>query len=128
MHISIWFNMPSSVVREMEDEKLTQLQTLYDELWSDAKTMIKDMNRSITTVFLFGVTMLIITPLELGTIIEMYARISSGSTSALDYFYLIATSFGSVICAMAGVMMLRWYYKLKNRYVKLIQLEKTIED
>jgi len=53
----------------MEDEKLTQLKTLYDELWSDAKIMIKDMNQSITTVFLFGVTILIIAPLEMGTIV-----------------------------------------------------------
>ena len=31
----------------MEDEKLAELKTVYDELWSDAKTMIKDMNRSM---------------------------------------------------------------------------------
>jgi len=58
----------------------------------------------------------------------MYSRIASGSTSALDFFYLAATAFGSIISAIAGVMTLRWYYKLKNRYAKLIQLEKTIED
>jgi hypothetical protein len=112
----------------MEDEELAQLKTVYDELWSDAKTMIKDMNRNITVVFLFGLTMFAIAPMEFGTVVEMYARITAGSTRWLDYFYLIMTSFGSVISAVAGVAMIRWYYKLKNRYVKLIQLEKTIED
>jgi len=112
----------------MENKELAQLKTVYDELWSDAKTMIKDMNRSITMVFLFGVTMFAIFPIEMGTIIEMYSKIASGSARALDYFYLVATAFGSVVALVAGVMMLRWYYKLKNRYAKLIQLEKTIED
>jgi len=112
----------------MENEKLAQLKMVYDELWSDAKTMIKDMNSSITMVFLFGVMMFVIFPLTIGTIIEMYSRIALGSARALDYFYLVATAFGSVVSVVAGIMMLRWYYKLKNRYAKLIQLEKTIED
>ena len=112
----------------MEDEELAQLKTVYDELWSDAKNMIKDMNRSITLVFLFGVVMLAFCPIELGTVIEMYSKITLGTARALDYFYLVATSFGSVISVVAGVAMLRWYNKLKNRYAKLIQLEKTLED
>ena len=116
------------MVKGMENEELAQLKTVYDELWSDAKTMIKDMNRGITMVFLFGVMMFVIFPLTIGTIIEMYSRIALGSARALDYFYLVATAFGSVVSVVAGIMMLRWYYKLKNRYAKLIQLEKTIED
>ena len=112
----------------MEDDELIQLKTLYDELWGDARTMIKDMNRSITVVFLFGLIMFAIAPMNLGTVVEMYTRISAGSTRWLDYFYLVATSFGIVISLAAGVAMMRWYYDLKNRYAKLIQLEKTFED
>jgi len=112
----------------MENNELAQLKTVYDELWSDAKTMIKDMNNGITMVFLFGLVMFAMFTIEMGTAIRMYSNIASGSVSALDYFYLVATAFGSVVTVVAGVMMLRWYYKLKNRYAKLIQLEKTIED
>jgi hypothetical protein len=112
----------------MENKELAQLKTVYDELWSDAKTMIKDMNRSITMVFLFGLTMFAIVPIEMGTSIEMYSKVASGSARALDYLYLAAGAVGSVVMVVAGVMMIRWYYKLKNRYAKLIQLEKTIED
>jgi hypothetical protein len=36
-----------------EDKELPQLKALYDELWSDARTMIKDMNKSIY-VYLFA--------------------------------------------------------------------------
>jgi len=35
------------VMKELEDEELAQLKTVYDELWRDARTMIKDMNRTI---------------------------------------------------------------------------------
>jgi membrane protein YqaA with SNARE-associated domain len=112
----------------MGDEELSELKKVYDELWRDAKTLIKDMNSNITTVFLFGITMLALSMIEFGTAIKMYSRIAAGSTEALDFFYLVATAFGSIISAIAGVMMLRWYSKLKNRYAKLIQLEKTIED
>ena len=112
----------------MGDDELSELKKVYDELWRDAKTLIKDMNRNITTVFLFGITMLALSPIVMGTVIEMYSRIAAGSTSALDFFYLVATGFGSIVSVIAGVMTLRWYYKLKNRYAKLIQLEKTIED
>jgi len=112
----------------MGDEELSELKKVYDELWRDAKTLIKDMNSNITTVFLFGITMLALSIIEIGTATEMYSRIAAGSTEALDFFYLAATAFGSIVSAIAGVMMLRWYSKLKNRYANLIQLEKTIED
>jgi len=112
----------------MENNELAQLKTVYDELWRDAKTMIKDMNSGITMVFLFGLVMFAIFPMNLGTVLEMYSKIPSGTARALDYFYLVVTAFGSVVTLIAGIGMIRWYYKLKNRYAKLIQLERNIED
>jgi hypothetical protein len=38
-----------------EDNELAELKELYDELWNDGRTMIKDMNRSIY-VYLFAVS------------------------------------------------------------------------
>ncbi|MFC1803623.1 hypothetical protein ACFL0D_06625 [Thermoproteota archaeon] len=116
------------MMKQMENEELSDLKTIYDELWQDARTMVKDMNSSITIVFLFGLTMFAIAPMNLGTVVEMYARITEGSTRWLDYFYLIGTSFGLVISIVAGVAMIRWYNKLKKRYSKLIELEKTLEE
>ena len=115
-------------MKQMEDEELSDLKTVYDELWSDAKNMIKDMNKNITIVFLFGLTLLAIAPMELGTVVQMYARITTGSTSWLNYFYLIGSSIGMVISPVAGIGMIRWYYKLKNRYARLVELEKRLED
>jgi len=116
------------VVMTMEDEELTPLKTLYDELWSDAKTMIKDMNRSISMYFFAGLMGLAMSVVAFGSTISNIAKILSGAAGALEYFYAISTSLGSVILVIYGISMLRWYNKLKNRYSRLMQMEKTIED
>lgn len=112
----------------MENDELPQLKTVYDELWRDAKTMIKDMTRSIKAVFFTGYMMLTIALLTFLSAHQTYMKIVLGSTRTLDYFYLIAESFGVVIMIVAGIWCIRIYYKLKNRYRRLIQLEKAIED
>lgn len=112
----------------MENEELTALKTLYDELWSDARTMIKDLNKSITSIFLFGVVLICMAPINLSTVTDMYSKIAAGSTSALNYFYLVTISLGVIVSLVAGVMMLRYYSQLRNRYAKLIELEKTLGE
>jgi hypothetical protein len=112
----------------MGDEELAHLKTLYDELWRDARTMIKDLNRSVTMIFLFGVVMLAMAIIEFGTAIRMYSKIAEGSTSVLNYIYFAAPSLGVVVSLAAGVMMLRYYFQLKNRYAKVIELEKALGD
>jgi hypothetical protein len=112
----------------MENEELATLKMLYDELWSDARIMIKDLNRSITSIFLFGVVLVCMAPIELSTVIDMYSKIAAGSTSALNYFYLVSISLGILVSLVAGVMMLRYYFQLKKRYAKVIELEKTLGD
>jgi predicted membrane channel-forming protein YqfA (hemolysin III family) len=112
----------------MENDELTQLKTIYDELWRDAKTMIKDVTRSISAVFFVGIMMFVIAIFLLLSAHQTYMTIVGGSTRTLDYFYLIAESLGVVIMIVAGILFEREYYKLKNRYRRIIQLEKTIGD
>jgi hypothetical protein len=112
----------------MENEELAALKTLYDELWRDARTMVKDLNKSITSIFLFGVVLVCMAPINLSMVIDMYSKIAAGSTSALNYFYLVSISVGVIVSVAAGVMMLRYYFQLKKRYAKVIELEKTLGD
>jgi hypothetical protein len=112
----------------MENDELPQLKTVYDELWHDAKTMIKDMIRSIKAVFFVGYMMLTIALLTFLSAHQTYMKIVLGSTRTLDYFYLIAESLGVVIMIVAGIWCIRGYYKLKNRYRQIFEMEKTIED
>ena len=111
-----------------EDKELPELRALYDELWSDARTMIKDMNRSISTYLFAGFITLVFSAIMIGTAISDWNKILTGNASTLTYLYAIAGTLGSVIYVAIGVLLLYWYNKLKNRYARLIQLEKTIRD
>jgi hypothetical protein len=114
-------------MKGMENEELAQLKTVYDELWSDAKTMIKDMKKSIYLYLFAGFITLVFSVIMIGTAISDWNKILLGGASTLTYFYAIVETPGAVFYVAFGVVLLYWYYKLKNRYAKLIQLEKTIE-
>lgn len=110
-----------------KDEELPELKTLYDELWSDAKTMIKDMKRSIRLYLFAGFITLVLSVIMIGSAIDNWNRILSGSANTLTYIYAIASTFGTVLYAGFGVSLLHWHNKLRNRYGRLIQLEKTVQ-
>jgi len=110
------------------DEELPKLKTLYDELWSDARTMIKDMKRSIYIYLFTGFITLVFSIIMIGTTISEWNKIILGNVSTFTYLYAIAGTLGAVIYVSFGILLLYWYNKLKNRYAKLIQLEKTIKD
>jgi len=110
------------------DEELPELKAVYDELWSDARTMIKDMKRSIYIYLFAGFITLVFSVIMIGTAISDWNKILSGNVSTFTYLYAIAGTLGVIFYVPFGVLLLYWYNKLKNRYAKLIQLEKTIRD
>jgi hypothetical protein len=116
------------VIGGMENGELTQLKEVYDELWRDARTMVRDMNRSIKSVFLVGFFMLWGAFMQFLSAHQIYMKILGGSTRWLDYFYLYAISLGVVVMIVGGVWTLRSYNELKKRYANLIDLEKTLEE
>jgi hypothetical protein len=112
----------------MENGELTQLKVVYDELWRDARTMVRDMNRTITSVYLAGIFMLATAGMQALSAHQIYMKILEGSTRWLDQFYLYAISLGVIIMVVGGVSTLRSYNELKKRYARLSELEKTLED
>ena len=112
----------------MADEELPELKALYDELWSDARTMIKDMKRSIYLYVFTGFITLVFSVIMIGSAISNWSKIFSQNIGTFTYLYAIASTFGSVMYTAFGVLSIYWYNKLKNRYSRLIELEKTLED
>ena len=112
----------------MENGELAQLKAVYDELWRDARTMVKDMSRMITSVYLAGVFMFATAGLQALSAHQIYMKILGGSTRWLDQFYLYAISLGVVVMIVGGIWTLRSYNELKKRYARLSELEKTLED
>ncbi len=112
----------------MDDEELPELKEVYDELWRDARTMIKDMKRSIWIYLFTGFLTLAFSAIMIGTAISDWNKILSGVASNLTYFYAVVETPGAVFYVAFGIALLYWYRKLTNRYRRLIRLEKTIKD
>jgi uncharacterized membrane protein len=113
---------------KVEEAELIQLRTVYDELWRDAKTMIKDMRRSIMIYAYSGSISAIIGVYSLISAILYSLAIITGDTSLLNYFYAVFDAFASVAITLFSIKLLKWHSELKRRYSKLIEMEKTIED
>jgi len=111
-----------------EDKELAQLKALYDELWRDAKSMIRDMNRSIFIYFFAGLIILAFSTIIIGTAVSDWNKILSNDASSLTYFYAIVETPGAIFMIIFGITLLYWYRKLKKRYSKLIEMEKKIDD
>jgi hypothetical protein len=109
-----------------EDEELLQLKALYNELWSDARSMIKDMNKSVFVYLFAGFLSLVFSTIMIGSGIANWNKIFSGEAETLTYVYVIAETFGSVIYVIFGITLLYWYRKLRGRYSKLIKMEESL--
>jgi len=107
---------------------MQRLRDLYEELWQDAKTMIRDMSRSIGMYRLSGALLLILAVLTLFYIVpSSISKVLEGG----EWWYYVgffSGVFGIIFYSLTGIQLLRWYSKLKNKYSKLLQLEKSIED
>ena len=111
-----------------EDKELPELKELYDELWSDGRTLIKDMNRSIYVYLFAGFITLVFSVIIIGTAISDWNKILTGTATSLTYFYVIMEIPGAVLYVAFSVFLIYWYTKLKNRYSRLIKLERTVKD
>jgi hypothetical protein len=111
-----------------EDNELAELKELYDELWNDGRTMIKDMNRSIYVYLFAGFITFVFSLIIIGTAFSDWNKILTGSATNLTYFYAVMEIPGAVLYVAFGVFLIYWYNKLKKRYSRLIHLERTIKD
>jgi len=113
----------------MENEKeIPQLRALYDELWHDAKTLIRDMKESISMYLFSGVLLLLFTWVTFYSALGHFSKILAGNADLLAYFNASVALLGMVFFILYGVRLIRFYYKLRERYGKLLEMEKKIED
>ena len=110
------------------EEELIQLKELYDELWHDAKSLIKDMKKSIGVCLYSAIMTFTVLILCISYSVMYCLALLSGETNALYYVGVIVEPLGCVILLVFGVKLLQWYVMFKRRYSKLIELERKIED
>lgn len=111
-----------------EEEELLKLKTLYNELWRDAKTMIRDMSQSISMYRFSGYLVLAFCFYSIYYVFNGCMMILAGNTNWFAYLSIIVGALATVYFIYSGIRLLRWHSKLKKRYARLIQMEETIED
>ncbi|WP_424359231.1 hypothetical protein [Methanocella sp. MCL-LM] len=115
-----------SIPQSDRDSDPYALKKLYDELWNDASTLIIDMNRSIRVFLFAGILMLICGIVILGMGLSGWQYISLRGAAASDYVIVIGEISCGLIQLIIGPYLLYWYYILKKRYTRLMQMEKSL--
>lgn len=99
----------------MNDEnEISKLKDLYDELWRDAKNLVQDMAGSINmyrnaSYLLFALNLYPIYLILLGV-------------------FVISSLFAIIVLTFFGIKLLRVHLKLKDRYAKLLKMKSELED
>ena len=113
----------------MNDEnEMSNLKDLYDELWSDAKTLVQDMAGSIK---LYRNSSYLLLAMNLYPIYWIYMRVFFIPIRFFNEGFLVATIlelFAIVILTFFGIKLQRVYLKLKGRYAKLLKMKSELED
>ncbi|MDH5390017.1 MAG: hypothetical protein OEX10_02560 [Candidatus Bathyarchaeota archaeon] len=113
----------------MEDtEEISKLNEVYEELWKDAKTLIKDMKDGILMYRFSSILIFLMAVLTFSLFINYFSRILAGSTALWDIFNVGTEIFAIFFFIILGYRLFRFYNKLKDRYAKLLELEKDLED
>ena len=113
---------------ENDTKELAELKAVYDELWLDARTLIKDMRNSITIYLYAGMLTFTVSIVDALNTLTNFLVILSGASNFLTWVNAVFGTLGMVVTFGFGVVLLRWYLKLNRKYSKLIQLEKKIGD
>lgn len=106
-----------------DDKKLADLKTIYDELWADATTLIKDMKKSVNIYLYAGLVTLIVAFTSLTNAAPYFVAIIGGIGNVFAWiFVFVEVTMATVVIAF-GARLIIWYRKLKKRYAKLIEME-----
>ena len=109
-------------------EEILKLKSLYDELWDDAKTLIRDMREGISMYRFSGLLVLVISIFAIFASLGGFQSIFVGNANLLDYFNAPFGAFSALVFIIFGRRLLRWHNKLKERYAGLLEMEKSLED
>lgn len=113
---------------EDDNKQLSELKTIYDELWSDAKTLFKDMKKSIVIYLYAGFVTLIVAVSAIVNAIPYFLLILLGKGNLFDWSFVIIEIVAAVVVVSFAAKLLMWYKGLKRRYARLIHMEKSLGD
>ena len=111
------------MILENDDKELAELKTIYDELWSDAKTLVKDMKRSIYIYLYAGLVTLVVAITSIFTASPYILAILLGTNNPLIWLFVVIELVAAIAVISFGARFLVWYRRLKKRYSNLMEME-----
>ncbi len=112
---------------ETNRDELLELKEIYDELWTNAKTLVKDMRKSISLYAYAGfITLLIGVTIGLISFIPSFINIISGNYDIIYWYNTIVGGIAVVVTLPYGAKLFLVFRELKNKYSKLIKMEETL--
>ncbi len=103
------------------DPDLKALNTIYDELSKDARTIARDLSETVSAYFILGFYLL---AFSFG--LDFYFLLSGCIVLSDLGFMVVWVVFVNLIPITAGCFVLYRYHRLNNRYDALFSLEKNI--
>jgi hypothetical protein len=108
---------------EENAEDLTELKAVYDQLWADAKTLAKDLKRSIAVTAYACYVTLLVAFTSIISALPYFIRLWLGYRDGLTFFMAIFAVVGGAVIIGFAAKLLQWHSRLDKKYSKLIALE-----
>jgi Na+/melibiose symporter-like transporter len=111
---------------EENNKELPELKTIYDELWSDARTLAKDLKKSIAVYLYAAYVTLIIAFSSLLNAIPFFIQIGLGKANLFSWAVVLINVVCVAIVLGFAAKLFSWHRHLVMKYSKLIEMERKI--
>jgi hypothetical protein len=111
---------------EENNKELPELKTIYDELWSDAKTLAKDLKKSIGVYLYAAYATLIIAFSSLVNAIPFFIQVGLGTANLFTWSIVLLEVICVAIVLGFAAKLFSWHRHLAMKYSKLIEMERKI--
>jgi hypothetical protein len=108
-----------------EDNELIELKAIYDDLWADAKTFAKDMTKSVYIYRYAALLTFAVAIITVFSAIPYYATMLLGHGNLVTDSVITVNVIAVAVEIVFGSVLWRWYSRIKRRYAKLIEMQKT---
>ena len=108
-----------------EDTEVLELKAIYDDLWADAKTLVKDMKKSI---YIYDYAALLTFAVALITFLNAspyYATLIAGQASIITIAVIAINITAVAFEILFGAILLKWFKRMQRKYARLIELENS---
>jgi len=111
---------------EENNKELPELKAIYDELWSDARTLAKDLKKSIVIYLYAAYATLIIAFSSLLSATPFFIQVGLGTANSFSWLVVFVEIILVAVVLGFALKLFGWHRHLARKYSKLIEMERKI--